>query len=433
VQGLVALILLVLILVAALLLVRFSMRLYGSVVNPVAMFCAIYCLAYVGRPLYLLMYEPDDRRLQFVDLNWSMAADMALFSLLALLAFSLSFYLFSSSGRPGVTRKVMFGDSFLFTVGLVLFILGLSFFVVWLDNQGGLSQAVLNTRLKLAKAVGSYHMVGFAHLMVIGLMIIPWPRPGLLHLVIVLSASLLLSMSFGYRELFIIDMAILFSFYLYAKRVRFNAVKAALLVAVLVFVSLGFSTLRSGDTGDKAGFQALSHNALDKVMRDFNFYDTNINVIDAVGSKDLDLYHGRSYLVDLPLMLVPRSLWPSKPKLLGNQYLNSMLYPDVTSSIFPPGLVGEAHWNLGLAGFVVLCFWGAVCAYELRAFNVNRENLLFSIFHGVFIGVQVRLVKGGIFGVSHWGFLLLVPLLVLFLLFRKNPFSTRQKAIHDHP
>jgi hypothetical protein len=79
--------------------------------------------------------------------------------------------------------------------------------------------------------------------------------------------------------------------------------------------------------------------------RYFNLLMTNRDSI------DLHPQFGLPYL-EIPLLAVPRSLWPDKPALIGTQ-LTTLLVPDANNSTFDFSIFGETYFNFLNAGFIV--------------------------------------------------------------------------------
>jgi hypothetical protein len=79
--------------------------------------------------------------------------------------------------------------------------------------------------------------------------------------------------------------------------------------------------------------------------RYFNLLMTNRDSI------DLHPQFGLPYL-EIPLLAVPRSLWPDKPALINTQ-LTTLLVPDANNSTFDFSIFGETYFNFLNAGFIV--------------------------------------------------------------------------------
>jgi hypothetical protein len=76
--------------------------------------------------------------------------------------------------------------------------------------------------------------------------------------------------------------------------------------------------------------------------------------------------HGRLYALGIPIILVPRFLWPSKPEL-DNGYTFSQEYLDLPASSVtstPITELGDLYMNFGIAGVLSGMFlWGVVCSW----------------------------------------------------------------------
>ncbi|MDI9636391.1 oligosaccharide repeat unit polymerase [Geitlerinema splendidum] len=78
----------------------------------------------------------------------------------------------------------------------------------------------------------------------------------------------------------------------------------------------------------------------------------------ALVPNDVDFLYGSSYLAVLTLP-VPRGLWPAKPSLIAGMVGETFFNVNVG---MPPGSIGEAYWNFGLPGVLMVFFcFGAFC------------------------------------------------------------------------
>jgi oligosaccharide repeat unit polymerase len=68
--------------------------------------------------------------------------------------------------------------------------------------------------------------------------------------------------------------------------------------------------------------------------------------------EKVDFIHGSSYLALLTLP-VPRAIWPEKPGMVDGR-VGEAFY-GVTYGI-PPGPIGEAYWNFGIPGILLVFF-----------------------------------------------------------------------------
>lgn len=73
----------------------------------------------------------------------------------------------------------------------------------------------------------------------------------------------------------------------------------------------------------------------------------------ALVPEQVNFLYGSSYLALLTLP-IPKALWAGKPGLIGG-VVGTTFFSDTTGGV-PPGPVGEAYWNFGILGILVLFF-----------------------------------------------------------------------------
>lgn len=82
---------------------------------------------------------------------------------------------------------------------------------------------------------------------------------------------------------------------------------------------------------------------------------------------EVDFLYGSSYLAVLTLP-IPRGLWSEKPGLVGG-LVGTTFFSGSTAGV-PPGAVGEAFWNFGVAGVLIVFFlFGAFHKWLANAFR----------------------------------------------------------------
>jgi len=96
-----------------------------------------------------------------------------------------------------------------------------------------------------------------------------------------------------------------------------------------------------------------AHRIIEQTVGRAYFMDIGkTSAIVAAFPKDLDYLHGES-LLKIFIAPIPRSLWPDKPLLALNKFVEDEVLQRDTSSGVPPGFVGEMYMNFGYFGVIV--------------------------------------------------------------------------------
>ncbi|WP_330203110.1 O-antigen polymerase [Cyanobacterium sp. Dongsha4] len=92
--------------------------------------------------------------------------------------------------------------------------------------------------------------------------------------------------------------------------------------------------------------------------------------------ETVDYLYGYSYLA-IPTTFIPRSIWPDKPRAIGGiagkEFFNS-------PAGIPPGNVGEAYWNFGVLGIVIIfILFGIFHRYLVKTytFHAGKPGVIF--------------------------------------------------------
>jgi hypothetical protein len=175
-------------------------------------------------------------------------------------------------------------------------------------------------------------------------------RP-LLYSLLFLGAVLQLLMSGGGRTPFFLAFGILAAVFLG----RFRRARAALvamgLVGGIALLALGY--LREGRSGQESDAGVLDQIGA-TIRQDFSYGGMGVTISDV---HDGSLGEGGLYLLRMGGVIVPRSLWPSKPIKDPNwemteAFVGAELRDAGSISLFTP--VGEALFYFGWAGLIVV-------------------------------------------------------------------------------
>lgn len=92
----------------------------------------------------------------------------------------------------------------------------------------------------------------------------------------------------------------------------------------------------------------------------------------ALVPDEISFLYGSSYLAVLTLPL-PRGLWPEKPGLVGG-LVGKTFFAGSTAGV-PPGPVGEAYWNFGIPGVLIVFFlFGAFHKWLAKVFRKYADE-----------------------------------------------------------
>jgi hypothetical protein len=139
-----------------------------------------------------------------------------------------------------------------------------------------------------------------------------------------------------------------------------------------------------------------------RVISEFVALDSFATLVSA-GPSVFPFRHGGTYL-DSILFVVPRKIWPTKPRSFSFAVGRHMLGVD---SDLPPGSIGEAYINFGLAGVVaVMYLFGLFLRWAhrwtltgnplaLTAYSLLAPYLVIFLGRNVLGGGTLLLIMGG--------------------------------------
>jgi hypothetical protein len=149
-------------------------------------------------------------------------------------------------------------------------------------------------------------------------------------------------------------------------RIRFRLLVPAGVVAIF-FLGLAGALRRSTWTGTQglASFDATDLTVVQDAIREIVRRSAEEGAVPAIIERvpiDVEPLWGESYLAAAGIA-VPRALWPGKPRSIDGRVGSTFFGVDYG---IPPGGLGEAYWNFGVAGVVavflligLLFRWGA--------------------------------------------------------------------------
>lgn len=286
------------------------------------------------------------------------------------------------------------------------------------QGQGGLSYFITNVARLRTQAAGGFYLSVIAGLLPISCML--WlgfapdraRRNWLFWGLVVLSALYSISLSAIWSILgFVLIMVLLLPPRQGGHLSRSNIALLVILTVVVVTLVVLILSWRSLST-DRIDitYETLTDRAVEMFSPKYVLWLT----IGGRNATDVDLlaWIVRSYppdamlwgrsLLDIPLMVVPRALWPEKPTELGMRLFQEYSGWEGYPNAWHPGFVGELYVNFNLAGMVIgMLLLGVLCA-RLDAWGLARpEPSLQRILYAV-IGIKfvvMGLVTGFMFPV----------------------------------
>lgn len=191
---------------------------------------------------------------------------------------------------------------------------------------------------------------------------------------------------------------------LFARRQKLNFVAVAA-VAVTLLLSAGLlSQLRHSVQGIRLPTEVAStatealiaDEALADAMRELSKYSgagsTDYPIYLLVGT-DKPFLLGESYLAILAAP-VPRAYWPDKPMGVGRRASHEFMPSYKHDTGVPPTATGEAYWNFGIPGVIIIFFiWGAFLKvlWSFAGKSAPGGRLLYYVVTLIFLRPQTSL------------------------------------------
>jgi hypothetical protein len=190
----------------------------------------------------------------------------------------------------------------------------------------------------------------------------------------------------GSRRIILFLVLSLIIYYRYAVRpLRFKQI--ALIIAVLFFYNFNVGIIRKTIplysvqsvknhlSEIKDSHEGRWHNLVIKTM-DFPYcYNSLMQIVDYVPEK-VDYLRGSTYS-KIFLWPIPRSWWPEKPEGISRVVVRHF-YPQMYDRgvSMSPTIVGEAYFNFGTFGIIiVMALFGVICQSLYTFLKKNRKNI----------------------------------------------------------
>lgn len=165
------------------------------------------------------------------------------------------------------------------------------------------------------------------------------------------------------------------------------SIRAVAIVAIIAVVVLSIMiNLRRGDV------DLIIAVSLESIVerlfgsRDFLDITTTAHIIAAIQDGRLDYAYGRTYFTWL-YAPIPRTMWPEKPVVSIGWEIKRCVFGLYGLGGIPPGSIGEAYWNFGYAGVVVMWLLGAVIGWVYRSLRdyVSQNKNIALIYVYIFL------------------------------------------------
>jgi oligosaccharide repeat unit polymerase len=189
---------------------------------------------------------------------------------------------------------------------------------------------------------------------------------------------------------------------------------AATVGVAVTFVTL-MGALREGNT---TGTLARS-DFLDHTLGSGNGFDAirTAAIMEKMPGQ-ADFLHGES-LLSLFFVLVPRTLWPDKPRISMGGWVKEELFGVQTQlNGWPPGLVAEGYMNFGHFGMIVLPFFAGLALrtlYETVRPKLGQSFLITILYAAVLYGIGFKLIALNLSLALAATFMTVMPAVVIIL------------------
>jgi hypothetical protein len=162
----------------------------------------------------------------------------------------------------------------------------------------------------------------------------------------------------------------------------FSRVAIVMAGVAIVFVGgfLGARRVDNSRVDPLAAFAFVGH-----TFDSFEFLTRAIDELPAAGRLG-----GRSFIEDVTLTYLPRSMFPDKPDEFGAVRVQNLVAPSlsinaISSSTYPPGFLVEGYANFGYAGIAMIALaYGIGLRLALEWFWPRRQQVFALLVHGGF-------------------------------------------------
>lgn len=270
-----------------------------------------------------------------------------------------------------------------------------AFFVVFLRSKGGLEEHLLDLGKGRVRQIEETQMFGISVVVVnlamfAMLALVAYARTSTQYLLLAASAPAVLFMKYtvaGSRSSMVFALILsLMVRSIATRRIRWTVYIAGGVAAIVAIGALG--ELRRGTwKGQEGMFGALdSMSATDSFLggvTELEQRGSALNPVYPIMARvpdEVPYLLGRSYIT-LVTAPIPRAIWMDKPRTTGALVGQTFFESDAG---MPPGPIGEALWNFGLPGvLVVYMLFGAFHRYVFAWFLNHPSNAVCIVIYSL--------------------------------------------------
>lgn len=366
-------------------------------------------IAYVGYPLgtifYIMGWDIENPLIP----TFLRAPENRSYLLVAIIFASISYFCFlvgyqltrkispkRLSAQPFPEKAIKISRSKMHFVVALFAALGLMAIIYFFYKKGGVVAYFQKQAVLRSSPVGSHYL-------------------DLLTLLLPLSCILWLGLDYrrAKRNIFFVGLLILSAAYLFGLATRWNIIGYIIILGVISYqngrfskktliwlLALGIAVsviIGSARKLSQSGQLFSARGLIVESFRDFRMSDLVFNTIAGRNSTDVDLLAWilREYshkdlmwgqtIVDIPLMVVPRAVWPEKPTEIGVHVFQQYSGMYDQRSAWHPGFVGELYINFHTLGTVIgMLLLGTLFARIDNWRTSHTGDPTVHIFHAVF-------------------------------------------------
>lgn len=153
-------------------------------------------------------------------------------------------------------------------------------------------------------------------------------------------------------------------------------------------------------------------------------FDMFIHSVAVFGKYPVEIYHNgvvppTSFFYDQIISFVPRSIFPEKPLVYGDFYLQNLIYPDIysregiNSGRFPLGIISTGYLYFGIFGLSVIGF--AIGGFYKKLYLLKNKSSIWTFIYLYYYIVIFNVIRGGMNTIVNQAIQLSIFLLLLFL------------------
>ncbi len=181
-------------------------------------------------------------------------------------------------------------------------------------------------------------------------------------------------------------------FYNYrVKRINFlNLLKIFIIILIMVFLIAQFR-------GSK-DFRITKKNISNAFGGLFTEFQATATLLSQYERRRLEHYNGQIFFQDVALSLIPRKIWPEKPKLYGGVFVTDILIPNRQPGFYyTVGTFGGSFADFGYIGVILMMFFAGFfmrIGYDYMMKNIENDFIL--LIYAIFCFYLWAFIRGGL-------------------------------------